>query len=114
MVFLDGEKLITFNRWICHILYLPIAVIVTLTFCILNFLLVPVAYAKHLIVLIGTVTDADETMDELSEKLTRIVTILKFALVGLPFLIFASVIDVGTFMVNLYSKPNDADEKIDM
>ena len=76
MLLLDGEKLIRYNRWICYLLYLPIGIIITILFSIENFLMVPVAYVSHLIVLVETLTDADETMDELSEKLTRVGTII--------------------------------------
>jgi hypothetical protein len=53
-------------------------------------------------------------MDELSEKLQRIVTIFKFGIIGLPYLLATCVIDLVKFYMNLYTKPYDADEKIDM
>jgi len=69
MVFLDGDRLVTYNKWICHLLYLPINICLLVYFNIYNVLYIPICYVSHLIVLVKTLTDADETMDELSEKL---------------------------------------------
>jgi len=52
-------------------------------------------------------------MDELSEKLERVLTIIKFAIIGMPFLMIASLFDSWKFMINLFSKPYDADILID-
>ena len=40
-------------------------------FTFLNIIYVPIAYFKHTLTLIRTLTDGDETMDEFSEKLHR-------------------------------------------
>jgi hypothetical protein len=93
----------------CHLLYLPISIGCVTYFSIKNILLVPVAYVAHFFALVETVTDSDETMDELSEKLERIYTIIKFAIFGFPFLMGASFLDIFKFWKNLYSKPYDAE-----
>lgn len=94
-------------------IYFPISLILTFVFEIMNIFLVPLAYIKHLGVLIDSVANSDETMDELSEKLQRVFTIIKFAIIGLPLLIFACLLDAVNFWHNLYTKPYDADDVID-
>lgn len=48
-------------------------------------------------------------MDELSEKLERVLTIFKWTLGGPFLLIFSCLSDLYKFWRNLYSKPIDAD-----
>ena len=55
--------------------------------------------------LIETLTDSDETMDEFHEKLERFFTILKFAFLGPFILLFTVPIDAVNFFQNLYTKP---------
>lgn len=65
----------------------------------------PIAYLKHTYVLIKTLSNSDETMDEMSEKVQRLFTIIKFIFAA-PFLLFFAVpIDMAVFMKNLYSTP---------
>ena len=50
-------------------------------------------------------TDSDETMDELHEKLNRVFTILKFILSG-PFILSLSIfVDTINFFMNLFYEP---------
>ena len=72
----------------------------------------PLSYLNHIYVLILTITDSDETMDELSEKLERALTIVKFIFVGPLILTLAIFTDLYKFWINLYTKPLDADCKI--
>lgn len=52
-------------------------------------------------------------MDELSEKLERVYTIIKFILGG-PFILYGSCcLDLVKFWRNLYTKPLDADLVLD-
>lgn len=75
---------------------------------------VPLAFFGHTIALIQTITDSDETMDELEEKLERGRTIVKFIFIG-PVLLTLSVIsDSYKFWINLYSQPIDSDEEVDL
>jgi hypothetical protein len=69
MLFLDGDRLVTYNRLICHLLYLPISICLCVYFNVYNVITIPITYISHLIALVNTLLDSDETMDELSEKL---------------------------------------------
>lgn len=99
------KYLYDFNQFLCHLLYFPLAIILTCFFILICLFYAPIAYAKHTIVLIETLTDSDETMDEFHEKLERFFTILKFAFFG-PFILLSTVpIDAVNFFKNLYTKP---------
>lgn len=80
----DESFLREFNHRLCLILYFPVAIIVTVSFTVFNIALLPIAYVSHILALVGTITNSDETMDEFSEKMARVVTILKFIVLG-PF-----------------------------
>lgn len=68
----------------------------------------------HTLALIQTLTDADETMDELDEKIERAKTIVKFIFIG-PILLFLSVIsDFYKFWSNLYTQPLDSEEEVNL
>lgn len=94
-----------YNLFLCHLLYLPLGLFFTAFFTIQNTLYVPVAYFKHSLVLIQTLTDSDETMDEFSEKVTRFFTIIKFIVIAPFILMIAIPIDMFVFFKNLYSMP---------
>lgn len=55
--------------------------------------------------LIKTLTDADETMDELEEKVERAKTIVKFIFFGLFYLLLSIPVDAFVFFYNLYTFP---------
>jgi hypothetical protein len=60
----------------------------------------------HIINLVNTIANADETMDELSEKIKRVMTIIKFIFVG-PFILLACIpLSSLKFLINLYYEPN--------
>jgi hypothetical protein len=67
--FKDEDFLMKYNTFLCNILYFPIAIVFTCYFAVSTTLYVPVAYLGHTLALIKTLTDGDETMDELHEKL---------------------------------------------
>jgi hypothetical protein len=107
------EKLIYYNDKLCRILYFPIALVITLVFSLINMLLVPFAYLAHVYALTMTILNSDETIDELSEKLWRIVTIIKFMIAG-PFMMLTSIpVDTYVFFINMYTKAWDADHEVD-
>lgn len=99
------ENLIKFNMFLCHLLYFPIGAILTMVFSFMNFLIMPFTYIIHTINLIKTLTDSDETMDELTEKLRRVRTIAEFILLGPIILPTSLIIDMFNFWYNLYTKP---------
>ena len=94
-----------YNLFLCPLIYLPLGLFFTAFFTIQNLAYVPVAYFKHALVLIQTLTDSDETMDEFSEKVTRFFTIIKFIFVAPFILMIAIPIDMVVFFKNLYSMP---------
>jgi hypothetical protein len=53
-----------YNLFLCHLLYLPLGITFTFFFTLQNVGYLPIAYFKHVLVLIQTLTDSDETMDE--------------------------------------------------
>jgi hypothetical protein len=60
----------------------------------------------QIINLVNTIANADETMDELSEKIKRVITIVKFIFIG-PFILLACIPLSGLkFFINLYYEPN--------
>jgi hypothetical protein len=75
--------------------------------------LTPIAYFKHIYVLTFTILDSDETMDELSEKLFRVWTIVKWIVGGPMILMYSCISDLFKFHRNLYTKPIDADQVLD-
>jgi len=92
-----------FNLFLCHLMYLPLGLTFTFFFTLMNICYVPIAYIKHVVVLIQTLMDSDETMDDIQEKVMRFWTIIKFIILA-PFLLMMSVpIDMVVFHKNLYS-----------
>lgn len=106
---MSEESLKLFNLFLCHVLYLPIGVVVTICFAIMDLAIMPWAYIGHTFTLIKTITDSDETMDELSEKVRRVFTIIKFIMLGPIILPLSIILDMMKFWWNLYTKPHDSD-----
>ena len=50
-------------------MYFPIGLVFTFCFIILDSFLATFSYFMHIINLVNTIANADETMDELSEKI---------------------------------------------
>ena len=97
--------MIKYNKFLCYLLYFPIALTFTIYFAVMTTIYAPIAYFSHTLALIQTLTDADETMDELSEKLQRALTIIYFIIAGPIVLVFSIPIDSFIFFYNLYTKP---------
>lgn len=109
----SDEFHVVYNEFLCQLLYAPLALLFTLLFTIANVVTVPFAYVGHLYSLIRTLTDADETMDELEEKLERAFTIVKFFFFA-PFILVVSIpVDSFVFAYNLYTDPEE-DEHDDL
>ena len=102
---MSDQKLIKLNSFICHIIYFPVSVVLTISFCVSATLFTPFAYINHIIRLIDTLTNNDETMDEISEKLRRFQSIVLFVVFGPFILVFGNILDFYRFWINLYSKP---------
>jgi len=102
---LKEEFLIKYNKFLCYLLFFPVALTFTICFMVMTSLYAPVAYISHTLALIRTLTDADETMDELSEKLQRAFTIVQFIIAGPIIFAFSIPIDTFVFFYNLYTKP---------
>jgi hypothetical protein len=94
-------------------LYFPIAIVITTYFTILNSMYIPVAWIKHTLALISTLTSGNETMDEWSERVVRMQTILLFFIFGPIFLILAIPVDSFVFFYNLYTIPREEIEDKD-
>jgi hypothetical protein len=107
----DYHTLVAYNNFLCHLLYFPLALTITLAFSVINCLYLPLAYVAHIGSLIETLTDSDETMDELSEKIQRVFTIFKFILLGPIVLLFSVPIDMLVFFGNLYTRPSNTSAK---
>ena len=103
-----------YNKFLCHCLYILIALTFTVFFTIVNIIYVPIAYFKHVLTLIQTLTDGDETMDEFSEKVQRFQTIIMFIFTG-PLIFAASVpADSIVFFYNLYTSPRSYEDEADL
>ena len=113
---LSDSVLKAYNKFLCHLLYFPLAIFFTVFFTFINIFLMPIAYFKQSYILIQTLTDSNETMDDLSEKIRRLFTIIKFIFGGPIILIISIFSDMIIFLYNLYTEPlefiNDEDEKI--
>lgn len=72
------------------------------------------AYIGHTFALIQTITDSDETMDELEEKIERGKTIVKFIFMGPIFLVISILSDSYKFWINLYTQPHDSEEEVNL
>lgn len=90
----------------CHIVYLPVAVIVVCWFMVKNAIYTVLAYIKHVYVLIDSLTQDNKKMDESQEKLERVKTILRFIALGPFFLTAAFFFNLSVFIGDLYIKPN--------
>ena len=99
----DQKQVVDYNKFLCHLLYIPLGLFFTLVFTMQNICYMPIAYFKHIFVLIQTLTNSDETMDDFGEKLQRAYTIIKFILFAPMILILAIPIDMIIFLKNLYS-----------
>lgn len=97
------KYLIMYNSFLCHLVYIPISILLTVTFTVFNILMVPLAYFGHTITLIQTITNSDETMDEFEEKLERAFTIVKFIFISPALLLISVFTDAYKFWRNLYS-----------
>jgi hypothetical protein len=53
----DEEKIYKINEFICHVLYFPFAVMVTLVFTVLNAFTMPIAYIVHTMRLLFSVIE---------------------------------------------------------
>ena len=51
----NEEKVIQINEFICHILYLPFAVIITTIFTFFNLLTIPFGYGTHVLRLLTSI-----------------------------------------------------------
>ena len=102
---LNESFLINYNKFQCHILYIAQALMFTTGFSICNIIYVPITYVQHTLSLIKTLTDADETMDELEEKIERAKTIVKFIFFGFFYLLLSVPVDGFVFFYNLYTFP---------
>ena len=113
---LSDSVLKAYNKFLCHLLYFPLAISFTVFFTFINIFLMPIAYFKHCFILIQTLTDSNETMDDLSEKIRRLFTIIKFIFGGPIILIISIFSDMIIFLYNLYTEPlefiDEEDEKI--
>ena len=109
---LSDDFLYKYNKFLCFLLYLPIAILITSIFLIGTTLYTPFAWLSHLIVLIQTITEENENMDDLSEKLKRVRTIFYFLLFGLPILCLAIPCDGFVFFYNLFTSPNSDEEEL--
>jgi hypothetical protein len=108
----DDETYKRYNEQLCKILYFPVAVIVTTFFTLLNLLIFPFSYLTHLWALINSILNSDEQMDDLSEKIQRVYTILKFAVAGPFFLLYSVPVDTYVFFINMYTQdPESASEE---
>ena len=86
---------------------------ITTFFVLWNTIQFPFAYLVHTLALIQTITDSDETMDEFSEKMQRVLTIFKFIVAG-PFILMLSIpVNGFVFFYNMYTKAHDADVRVD-
>lgn len=111
---LSDESLTKFNYFLCKILYFPVAISITIIFTIINVIIIPFAYVFHIITLINTLTNRDETMDDMKEKIRRFCTILKFMVFGPLILIQSIPVDTYVFLINLFTKAYDADKEFDL
>lgn len=109
---MSDNKLMQLNTLTCHIIYFPISILLTLYFIVIASLFTPFAYVKHAFRLIKTLTASDESMDELSEKLNRVFTIVIFILGGPFILVVSNLIDIPRFWYNLYTKPTNFKQKV--
>lgn len=106
--------MIAYNQFLCHLLYILIAFTFTFIFTFLNVFYVPIAYFKHTLTLIRTLTDGDETMDEFSEKLARFQTIIIFIFTGPLILVSSIPADSVVFFYNLFTTPRSFDNETDL
>ena len=67
----------------------------------------PFAYLLHTLALVKTLTSSDETMDELSEKINRFKTIVKFMFIGPIYLLVSIPVNAFVFSYNIYTASND-------
>jgi hypothetical protein len=84
---------------ICHILYFPFAIIITIVFTVSNLICLPIAYSVHIIRLLTSLIKQPSFF----EVVLRVILIAKFAIYGLFYFPVAIVIDMFVFFGNLYT-----------
>ena len=84
---------------ICHILYFPFAMIITIVFTVSNLVFFPIAYSVHILRLLTSLIK----QPSLFEMILRVILIVKFAIYGLFYFPIAIVIDMFVFFGNLYT-----------
>ena len=111
---LSEEFLLTYNEFLCYVLYFPLSLLLTAVFIIQSVVFVPIAWLGHTWSLFATIIANDETMDEFEEKLQRFYTVLLFFFFGFPFLLFSVPVDIVVFYYNLYTLPEEVykEEKV--
>jgi len=101
IVYQNNEvRLSQINEGICHILYLPFAMIITSIFTLFNLLTVPVSYSVHIIRLLTSIIKEPSFYS----MFLRVMLTIKFAIYGLFYFPVAIVIDMLVFLGNLYTQ----------
>ena len=95
----DDETLKKFNSFLCHLMYFPIAVTLSVCFTVFNTLLMPISLLSHLLSLTLQIFDT-KTSESLCQKVGNV---FKFMVVGTLFLLMALILDPIKFAYNLYT-----------
>jgi hypothetical protein len=97
---LSDPFLRSYNKFLTHLLYIPLAVMFTAVFFVSNLIVLPFAYLMQSIRLAKRVCITDD-----KSPLTKLGSFLKFLLTGPVLLLLSIPIDAVIFILNLYSMP---------
>lgn len=103
----SDDFLRSYNDFLCHLLYLPVALLNIGFFIIMNSISAPLAYFKLLYSLTRRVCKMKKASDNESESniCTKLLTVFKFLLFG-PIVLAVSIpVDCFVYIYNLFSVP---------
>lgn len=98
-VITDKEKLFKFNNLLCHLMYIPISLVLMVCFNLMNLCMIPIAYCYHLSRLFALIF----THNTLSSVLSALKNFLKFWVIGLFILILSIPLNSVKFFRSLYT-----------
>mmetsp|Transcript_27176 Transcript_27176/g.41354 ORF Transcript_27176/g.41354 Transcript_27176/m.41354 type:complete len:422 (-) Transcript_27176:42-1307(-) len=102
----DPDWQTSYNKFVSHLIFFPLAIMQTLVFTLLNtFILTPFAYVLHFLSMLSQVAAAEGSL----MKIRSLASAIEFVLNGLIFLAISLVTDPLKLITNIYSQPHTDD-----
>jgi hypothetical protein len=105
------EFLLSYNEFLCHLLYMPLAVIFTIVFAVINVFCMPSNYIVTSYRLFKSAITTDE-LDENDYICEDWITFFKWLIFGPLILLVSLPADAYVFAYNLYTLPPPSQEDV--